>query len=233
MWWFWGRRIDTQYDFTSDNVKIFSRSLCLSPLSLSLSLSRKICCPRRNLRFEAIYVKCLTECVWGGGSMAPTELACCVLQKSIVSLIDTHHPVSFSTLQHHSPKGCPSDRYLRLHCVYIVGWRRWIFGWSNLARITDSHVGSILSRVGFDSRSFSPLYGNSPASQPTFNIPFPHERWKPLGWRAHGRNARGRADHEDTVVCVFYYCRTYYKAVRVGGGGHVLWWLISSTVYFE
>jgi hypothetical protein len=20
-------------------------------------------------------------------------------------------------------------------------------------------------------------------------------------------------------VCVFYYCRTYYKAVRVGGGG--------------
>ena len=26
-------------------------------------------------------------------------------------------------------------------------------------------------------------------------------------------------------VCVFYYCRTYYKAVRVGGeesGGHVL-----------
>jgi hypothetical protein len=21
------------------------------------------------------------------------------------------------------------------------------------------------------------------------------------------------------VVCVFYYCRTYYKAVRVGGGG--------------
>ncbi len=28
-----------------------------------------------------------------------------------------------------------------------------------------------------------------------------------------------------TVVEVFYYCRTYYKAVRVGGeesGGHVL-----------
>jgi hypothetical protein len=27
------------------------------------------------------------------------------------------------------------------------------------------------------------------------------------------------------LVCVFYYCRTYYKAVRVGGeesGGHVL-----------
>ena len=23
----------------------------------------------------------------------------------------------------------------------------------------------------------------------------------------------------DTKVCVFYYCRTYYKAVRVGGGG--------------
>jgi hypothetical protein len=22
-----------------------------------------------------------------------------------------------------------------------------------------------------------------------------------------------------TGVCVFYYCRTYYKAVRVGGGG--------------
>jgi hypothetical protein len=22
-----------------------------------------------------------------------------------------------------------------------------------------------------------------------------------------------------TCVCVFYYCRTYYKAVRVGGGG--------------
>ena len=22
-----------------------------------------------------------------------------------------------------------------------------------------------------------------------------------------------------TNVCVFYYCRTYYKAVRVGGGG--------------
>ena len=21
------------------------------------------------------------------------------------------------------------------------------------------------------------------------------------------------------LVCVFYYCRTYYKAVRVGGGG--------------
>jgi hypothetical protein len=21
------------------------------------------------------------------------------------------------------------------------------------------------------------------------------------------------------TVCVFYYCRTYYKAVRVGGGG--------------
>jgi hypothetical protein len=21
------------------------------------------------------------------------------------------------------------------------------------------------------------------------------------------------------AVCVFYYCRTYYKAVRVGGGG--------------
>ena len=21
------------------------------------------------------------------------------------------------------------------------------------------------------------------------------------------------------VLCVFYYCRTYYKAVRVGGGG--------------
>jgi hypothetical protein len=37
IWGFWGRRIDTQYDFTSDNVKIFSRSLC-SSLSLSLSL---------------------------------------------------------------------------------------------------------------------------------------------------------------------------------------------------
>jgi hypothetical protein len=29
------------------------------------------------------------------------------------------------------------------------------------------------------------------------------------------------------MMCVFYYCRTYYKAVRVGGGlresgGHVL-----------
>ena len=27
------------------------------------------------------------------------------------------------------------------------------------------------------------------------------------------------------LVCVFYYCRTYYKAVRVGeeeSGGHVL-----------
>ena len=23
----------------------------------------------------------------------------------------------------------------------------------------------------------------------------------------------------DMWVCVFYYCRTYYKAVRVGGGG--------------
>ncbi len=23
----------------------------------------------------------------------------------------------------------------------------------------------------------------------------------------------------DILVCVFYYCRTYYKAVRVGGGG--------------
>jgi len=212
----------------------YSLALCVYPLSLSLSLSRERFVVQEGIFDSKPYMSSvsLNVCV-GWGSMAPTELACCVLQKSIVSLIDTHHPVSFSTLQHHSPKGCPSDRYLRLHCVYIVGWRRWIFGWSNLARITDSHVGSILSRVGFDSRSFSPLYGNSPASQPTFNIPFPHERWKPLGWRAHGRNARGRADHEDTVVCVFYYCRTYYKAVRVGGGGHVLWWLISSTVYFE
>jgi hypothetical protein len=25
----------------------------------------------------------------------------------------------------------------------------------------------------------------------------------PLGWRAHGRNARGRADHEDMVVDLF------------------------------
>jgi hypothetical protein len=24
---------------------------------------------------------------------------------------------------------------------------------------------------------------------------------------------------EEERVCVFYYCRTYYKAVRVGGGG--------------
>ncbi len=24
---------------------------------------------------------------------------------------------------------------------------------------------------------------------------------------------------QDESVCVFYYCRTYYKAVRVGGGG--------------
>ena len=24
---------------------------------------------------------------------------------------------------------------------------------------------------------------------------------------------------EEEEVCVFYYCRTYYKAVRVGGGG--------------
>jgi hypothetical protein len=23
----------------------------------------------------------------------------------------------------------------------------------------------------------------------------------------------------DIYMCVFYYCRTYYKAVRVGGGG--------------
>ena len=23
----------------------------------------------------------------------------------------------------------------------------------------------------------------------------------------------------EIVLCVFYYCRTYYKAVRVGGGG--------------
>ena len=31
--------------------------------------------------------------------------------------------------------------------------------------------------------------------------------------------------HFPIYVCVFYYCRTYYKAVRVGGeesGGHVL-----------
>ena len=28
----------------------------------------------------------------------------------------------------------------------------------------------------------------------------------------------------ESSVCVFYYCRTYYKAVRVGGGGacHVI-----------
>jgi len=28
-----------------------------------------------------------------------------------------------------------------------------------------------------------------------------------------------KAIQGDDIVCVFYYCRTYYKAVRVGGGG--------------
>jgi hypothetical protein len=29
----------------------------------------------------------------------------------------------------------------------------------------------------------------------------------------------GALDDGGGDVCVFYYCRTYYKAVRVGGGG--------------
>jgi hypothetical protein len=28
-----------------------------------------------------------------------------------------------------------------------------------------------------------------------------------------------RDETDPYIVCVFYYCRTYYKAVRVGGGG--------------
>ena len=28
-----------------------------------------------------------------------------------------------------------------------------------------------------------------------------------------------RSNEKMTGVCVFYYCRTYYKAVRVWGGG--------------
>ena len=48
-----------------------------------------------------------------------------------------------------------------------------------------------------------------------------------LGAEEDGRAADGLAAHgagkgaveQRGAVCVFYYCRTYYKAVRVGGGG--------------
>ena len=41
--------------------------------------------------------------------------------------------------------------------------------------------------------------------------------------KLHLRDERGLARERvlalECRVCVFYYCRTYYKAVRVGGGG--------------
>jgi hypothetical protein len=35
-------------------------------------------------------------------------------------------------------------------------------------------------------------------------------------WMMNGRDPKQKGP---VCVCVFYYCRTYYKAVRVGGGG--------------
>jgi hypothetical protein len=34
-----------------------------------------------------------------------------------------------------------------------------------------------------------------------------------------GEGERERERAVKVRLCVFYYCRTYYKAVRVGGGG--------------
>jgi hypothetical protein len=34
-------------------------------------------------------------------------------------------------------------------------------------------------------------------------------------------------------VCVFYYCRTYYKAVRVGGKGFIFIFVCFGLVFFS
>ena len=50
---------------------------------------------------------------------------------------------------------------------------------------------------------------------------FSHSVSHPGTQAAHAASS-GPACHSEGVtrlVCVFYYCRTYYKAVRVGGGG--------------
>jgi hypothetical protein len=36
-----------------------------------------------------------------------------------------------------------------------------------------------------------------------------------------GGEEEGKCERERALECVFYYCRTYYKAVRVGGGGEL------------
>jgi hypothetical protein len=44
----------------------------------------------------------------------------------------------------------------------------------------------------------------------------------PNGLQKNEEAGYGQVDRKTTRlqgVCVFYYCRTYYKAVRVGGGG--------------
>ena len=35
------------------------------------------------------------------------------------------------------------------------------------------------------------------------------------------------------LVCVFYYCRTYCKAVRVGGGGEAVGYLGREDLFIE
>jgi hypothetical protein len=72
--------------------------------------------------------------------------------------------------------------------------------------------------VSGSSRPLSSSPAASPWPRHSRHLLFEHLA-RHAGTPAHARNSLDGQQAQHHEVCVFYYCRTYYKAVRVGGGG--------------